>query len=194
MEPAPGQWFDYDSRETVARAVLGEARANALWQLNRGRFGLMAILAWIAGVIIGFLMCYDVISGWLAAVASVTLCAPSAIIIYAFLNLSVMRKSLVAFDAVFLTAQIIVMSIGESGSMGWNERTLVVFGVVLPGYLVIVVSDACHRSIRPYLIFAFILAWLCACLLVGVLIVHAFNEQNIEITVLNLWNFKYPVR
>jgi hypothetical protein len=195
VEPAGGESFAYDSRATVARAVLGPARADVLWRLLKGRISSKAIFVlWLLGCIMGGAVIFAPgFSNWSTAAVAFAISIPCHVQYYAFLNVPLLRKSLFTFDAIFLTAQIAIMCVGGAGSLVWNESALWFFGAAFPAYFTIVTSDACHRSIRPRVIFCYVFGLLFLAFFIAIIITNSDNSEKIELNVLNLWNFKYPV-
>lgn len=197
VEPsADGLLFEYNARDTVARTLLGQARADVLWRGLTGRCRNLFIAAlYLLALGIGLAqVLLPSFSNWGLACLSVLLAAPSFLKYYAFLNVPLLRKSLFTFDAAFLTAQVVIMVLGESSILGFNESTLFFVGLVAPAYFTIVTSDACHRAFRPGFIVLKVLALACCALLGLILVRNAAHDQRIEVTVLSLWNFDYPVR
>jgi hypothetical protein len=198
VEPAPGQAFAYDARDTVAKALLGQRNADRLWSVAiRGGFlkRNAPVVMHLAAGAVGFTAIFNpAFSSWGIVSISCALSLPNTSLHYLFCNVRLLRESLLSFDAFFLTAQIIIMCVGEAGSLGWGEHTLFFFCVVFPSYFTVVVSDACHHRLRSGVIFLFFLALMFCGVLLAVLLVNSLHTERIEVTVLNLWAFSYPVR
>lgn len=178
--------FDYDSRDTVARSLLGQDGADWLWGVLVGK---VRGAVWHLLQSLGYALClamafHEPLASWSVAFLACLLVLPAHTAYFGFLNRPLLFKCLGSFDALFLTAQILIACVGEASILGWHAHALSFFGVCLPAYFTLVVSDACHHSFRPQTILMCATGLLISAALVGVLIVHS-GKDRIEVEVLS---------
>jgi hypothetical protein len=142
LAPPPDAAISFDSRRTVARALLGERRAAALWRLVKA-VGWLCLVAQFVGVLLGVCMLFDVAVTRPAGVAALLLLLPGPIVCFSFVNVDLLIHLTSRFEVLFLVSQTLSCTFGAAATFTWSDpRSLVSLGFGLFGALPICFLDS----------------------------------------------------
>jgi hypothetical protein len=147
---APGDDADvvFNSRATVARALLGQRRADALWGMYRRWVSRLSYAGWLVGSVFSMCILFDVaVSVEFVAVAAL-LVIPLPAFTVAFMNAELLLRLSGRFDVLFLMGEVLVAHVSLAAFFKWDLRAVAVLGGGLPSFLMVCFIDAMHPAAR----------------------------------------------
>ena len=141
---APGDDADvvFNSRATVARALLGQRRADALWRASK-RLHVLCYAGWFMAVVLGACMLFDVAVTVECVAVAVMLSIPMPVFVFAFMNAELLLRVSGRFDVLFLVGEVLVAHVSLAAFFKWDLR-VILLGAWLPSFLMVCFIDAMH--------------------------------------------------
>jgi hypothetical protein len=188
---APGDDADivFNSRATVARALLGQRRADALWGVNK-RWGLHLYTGWAVGAVLGMCFFFDVAVSVEVVVVTVLLVMPLLLFGYAFMNAELLLRVSGRFDVLFLVGEVLAAHVSFAAFFKWDLRAVAFFGCWLPSVLLVCLIDAWHPVARRVAWVGVLVGFISICAAIASIATHPALAANAAVWQLGSLGYK----
>ncbi len=190
---APGADADvlFDSRATIAQALLSPCLADALWGVYR-RIWWLLYTAWGTGILLLMCLVFDLAVSATAVAAASLLSLPLVFLIAACINVQLLWRVSGRFDVLFLVGEVIVAHLSLAAFFKWDLRAVALLCTSLPSTLTVCFIDAWHPSMRQLAWVAISIGLLGTCTVTASVVV-AHPALVADAAVLQLGTLRYKV-
>lgn len=120
LAPAPDAVIVFGSRNTVVAALLGGARAEALWRLFKAT-GRWLLAAQMVGGMLGGCMLFDLSVNWVSGAVVVVFTVPNTLLCCAFMNVDLFMRLSSRFETLFLVHSTLSFTFGTAATFTWSD-------------------------------------------------------------------------